>query len=65
MTRALRSEFENSAGADICPPMIERCNARFRGTDARFAVGYARLDHSYLPNDFTLCMYQTPPWAQS
>jgi SAM-dependent methyltransferase len=21
-----------------------------------------RLDHTYLPNDFTLCMYQTPPW---
>jgi SAM-dependent methyltransferase len=131
-------------GVDICPPMIERCNARFEGTDARFAVGDAltyepeepidyvvasgifgyaakgtrerlrgtlehlfsiarvglavnflsgcapqrspgrlyvypwdvlqlalgltpavRLDHSYLPNDFTLCMYQTPPWAQS
>lgn len=25
----------------------------------------ARLDHTYLPNDFTLCMYQMPPWAQS
>ena len=24
-----------------------------------------RLDHTYLPNDFTLCMYQMPPWAQS
>jgi SAM-dependent methyltransferase len=24
-----------------------------------------RIDHSYLPNDFTLCMYRTPPWAQS
>ncbi|TAK84934.1 MAG: class I SAM-dependent methyltransferase [Betaproteobacteria bacterium] len=23
-----------------------------------------RLDHTYLPNDFTLCMYRTPPWAQ-
>lgn len=22
-----------------------------------------RLDHTYLPNDFTLCMYRTPPWA--
>ena len=21
-----------------------------------------RLDHTYLPNDFTLCLYQTPPW---
>jgi SAM-dependent methyltransferase len=21
-----------------------------------------RLDHTYLPNDFTLCMYKTPPW---
>jgi SAM-dependent methyltransferase len=21
-----------------------------------------RLDHSYLPNDFTLCLYRTPPW---
>ena len=21
-----------------------------------------RLDHAYLPNDFTLCMYKTPPW---
>ena len=23
-----------------------------------------RLDHTYLPNDFTLCMYRTPPWEQ-
>ncbi len=23
-----------------------------------------RLDHTYLPNDFTLCMYRTPPWVQ-
>jgi len=23
-----------------------------------------RLDHAYLPNDFTLCMYRTPPWTQ-
>lgn len=23
-----------------------------------------RLDHTYLPNDFTLCMYRTLPWAQ-
>jgi SAM-dependent methyltransferase len=23
-----------------------------------------RLDHSYLPNDFTLCLYRTPPWQQ-
>jgi len=23
-----------------------------------------RLDHAYLPNDFTLCMYKTPPWNQ-
>ena len=22
-----------------------------------------RMDHTYLPNDFTLCMYRTPPWA--
>ena len=22
-----------------------------------------RLDHAYLPNDYTLCMYRTPPWA--
>lgn len=21
-----------------------------------------RLDHAYLPNDFTLCLYKTPPW---
>jgi SAM-dependent methyltransferase len=21
-----------------------------------------RLDHSYLPNDFTLCLYRQPPW---
>lgn len=21
-----------------------------------------RLDHTYMPNDFTLCMYRTPPW---
>jgi SAM-dependent methyltransferase len=21
-----------------------------------------RLDHTYLPNDFTLCLYRTPPW---
>jgi len=21
-----------------------------------------RLDHSYLPNDFTLCLYRRPPW---
>jgi SAM-dependent methyltransferase len=21
-----------------------------------------RLDHTYLPNDFTLCMYRNPPW---
>ncbi|MFN2646298.1 MAG: trans-aconitate 2-methyltransferase [Burkholderiales bacterium] len=21
-----------------------------------------RLDHSYLPNDFTVCLYRTPPW---
>jgi SAM-dependent methyltransferase len=25
----------------------------------------ARLDHTYLPNDFTLCMYRTPPWAEN
>ena len=24
-----------------------------------------RLDHRYLPNDFTLCMYKTPPWAEN
>jgi len=23
-----------------------------------------RLDHAYLPNDFTLCLYKTPPWNQ-
>jgi len=23
-----------------------------------------KLDHSYLPNDFTLCLYRTPPWQQ-
>lgn len=23
-----------------------------------------RVDHSYLPNDFTLCIYRTPPWEQ-
>jgi SAM-dependent methyltransferase len=23
-----------------------------------------RLDHTYMPNDFTLCMYRTPPWEQ-
>ena len=23
-----------------------------------------RLDHSYLPNDFTLFLYRTPPWQQ-
>jgi len=22
----------------------------------------ARIDHSYLPNDFTLHLYKTPPW---
>jgi SAM-dependent methyltransferase len=22
-----------------------------------------RLDHTYLPNDFTLCLYRTPAWA--
>lgn len=21
-----------------------------------------RLDHTYMPNDFTLCLYKTPPW---
>ena len=21
-----------------------------------------RLDHTYLPNDFTVCLYRTPPW---
>ena len=21
-----------------------------------------RLDHTYMPNDFTLCLYRTPPW---
>ena len=128
-------------GVDLCPPMIERCERRFAGSDARFLVadaldyapdssydyvvasgifGYAakgtrarlrptvehlfslagiglavnflsgcaprrspgrlyvypwdmlqlalgltpavRLDHAYLPNDFTLCLYKTPPW---
>jgi SAM-dependent methyltransferase len=24
----------------------------------------ARLDHAYLPNDFTLFLYKTPPWEQ-
>ena len=24
-----------------------------------------RMDHTYLPNDFTLCMYRTPPWQES
>jgi len=23
-----------------------------------------RLDHTYLPNDFTLCLYRTAPWEQ-
>jgi len=23
-----------------------------------------RLDHTYMPNDFTLCMYKTPAWEQ-
>jgi SAM-dependent methyltransferase len=23
-----------------------------------------RLDHTYMPNDFTLCLYRTPPWEQ-
>lgn len=23
-----------------------------------------RLDHTYMPNDFTLCLYRTPPWQQ-
>jgi SAM-dependent methyltransferase len=23
-----------------------------------------RLDHAYLPNDFTLCLYRTPPWQE-
>lgn len=22
-----------------------------------------RMDHTYMPNDFTLCMYRRPPWA--
>jgi SAM-dependent methyltransferase len=22
------------------------------------------LDHTYMPNDFTLCMYRTPPWEE-
>jgi hypothetical protein len=21
-----------------------------------------RMDHTYMPNDFTLCMYRKPPW---
>lgn len=128
-------------GVDLCSAMIERCQRRFGGGDARFVVadaldyepdagfdyvvacgmfGYAargtrqrlratlehlfslasigfavnflsgcaprrspgrlyvypwdmlqlalgmtpavRLDHAYLPNDFTLCLYKTPPW---
>ena len=24
----------------------------------------ARIDHTYLPNDFTLFLYKTPPWEQ-
>lgn len=23
-----------------------------------------QLDHTYMPNDFTLCLYRTPPWEQ-
>ena len=23
-----------------------------------------RLDHSYLPNDFTVCLYKQPPWGE-
>jgi hypothetical protein len=23
-----------------------------------------RMDHTYLPNDFTLCMYRTPSWEE-
>lgn len=23
-----------------------------------------RLDHGYMPNDFTLCLYRTPPWQE-
>ena len=23
-----------------------------------------RLDHTYLPNDFTVCVYHTPPWQE-
>ena len=24
-----------------------------------------RLDHTYMPNDFTLCLYRTPPWQEA
>jgi len=24
-----------------------------------------RLDHAYLPNDFTVCLYRTPPWEMA
>jgi len=23
-----------------------------------------RLEHTYMPNDFTLCLYRRPPWEQ-
>lgn len=130
-------------GLDLCAPMIERCNERFRGADVRFILGdvlaheprepydyvvasgifgYAakgtrariqptierlfamsevgiavnflsasapsrsparlyvhpsdvlqfaltltpavRLDHTYMPNDFTVCMYRRPSWQE-
>jgi hypothetical protein len=36
------------------------------GLALNFLSGCApRLDHTYLPNDFTLCMYRMPPWAES
>jgi hypothetical protein len=47
MTRALRPE-------DVYPWEI-----------VQLALGMSsavRLDHAYLPNDFTLCSYKTPPW---
>ena len=52
-------------GVSLYRAHCEHCHGAPGVAPEPFALGMTpalRLDHAYLPNDFTLCMYKTPPW---
>jgi len=67
--RALRRGAGDQARADY---PAENPHARISGKQhpadvLQFALKLTpavRLEHTYLPNDFTLCLYRRPPWEQ-